>query len=130
GLSRGCEGRIESVPIKFKGKEWELNADIIHHPTAVDIVLGQNLLTKVLKATIDSPKLQMNLSNGELIQLYRESSRTISLCLMAKSKKRPRWNMYWRTNEEKPVPESKWKCKIGPKEYTCTKKRTFQDDPE
>ena len=38
GLSRGCEGRIESVPIKFKGKEWELNADIIHHPT-VDIVL-------------------------------------------------------------------------------------------
>ena len=86
GLSRKCEGRIEKLPIKFGKKEWELNADIIYHPT-VDIVLGQNFLTKVLKATLNLPKLQMNLSNGELIQLYRESSRTISLCLMAKTKK-------------------------------------------
>lgn len=130
GLSRNCEGRIENVPIKFSKKEWELNADIIHHPT-VDMVLGQNFLTKVLKATLNLPKLQMILSNGEIIQLYREPSRTISLCLMAKvKKKQPQWKPHWKPKEEKPIPKSEWQCKIGPKEQTCIKWTCYEEDPE
>ena len=92
GLKRRCEGRITDLPIKFKTKEWKLNAEIIPHPS-VDVILGQNFLMEV-KAEISLPKLQMTLGNGtEHIDLYREPSKYISLCLMTKAAKKKHWWM-------------------------------------
>ena len=123
GLRKRCEGRIENVPIKFKEKVWKLNAEVIPHPS-VDVILGQNFLMEV-KAEISLPKLQMTLDNGkERINLYREPSKYISLCFMAKARKRKDW---W---AKKKVPTSEWKCETGPYEFHCTRWQGYEDDPE
>ena len=43
---------------------------------------------------------------------------------MAKTKKKPSWNSYWKTKDDKSIPESEWKCGIGPKEYPYTQNIT------
>src|SRR6185312_2038459 len=123
GLKRRCEGRITDLPIKFKTKEWKLNAEIIPHPS-VDVILGQNFLMEV-KAEISLPKLQMTLGNGtERVDLYREPSKHVSLCLMTKAAKKKHWWM----KQKKEIPKSEWKCFYGPNEHTCTKWSGYDDD--
>ncbi|CAG8608015.1 7342_t:CDS:2, partial [Paraglomus occultum] len=113
GLRKNCEGRINNLSIKFKEKEWRLNAEVIPHPS-VDVILGQNFLMEV-KAEISLPKLQMTLGDGkEQISLYREPSKYISICLMTKAEKKPWWK------KKKEVPKSEWKCEYGANEQTCT----------
>ena len=123
GLRKRCEGRIENIPIKFKEKEWKLNAETIPHPS-VDVILGQNFLMEVM-AEISLPKLQMTLGNGkERIDLYREPLKYISLCLMAKGEKKDWWK------KKKEVPKSEWKCENGAQENTCMRWRGYEETEE
>ena len=123
GLRRRCEGRIENLPIKFKTKEWKLNAEIIDHPS-VDVILGQNFLMEV-DAEISMPKLQMILGQGqEQVKLYRERSKNVSLCLMGRFDTEK-----WQSREKRHIPKSQWKCKQGPAKETCITVRGYTVDP-